>query len=336
MYTTRYNCQSCSRMFMASETATRVKCPNCQFLNVFVPEPELLLPPWVEKEIPIYTPEEASARALELLGENAETTEGWEKIAVTYEGIDACYAKAIAVNQNGENVYATKVSAIINGTVKQIFNIYWDPKAEMQWNAATCAKIQILHDDFTNQLILQQQKKLATVNIQNDLCYRRFFNETENQIWIYCVSEKTTPEVQPGWVRGIVVLGGFLIEALDANSCMVSLIWSFDVNKKLSVKLKDEESKKTALRLCKIKKKLEDDARLADRTQEYQAQKERGKDTNVPSGPSSTVNACPFCKREVPGKYCTGCGKATYQCCTTCYTRAQGPTCSVCGSRFFF
>jgi len=78
-------------------------------------------------------------------------------------------------------------------------------------------------------------------------------------------------------VRGYLVLGGFLIEAINRNSCKVSTIWAFDINKKfLSVKSpKDEEPKKTALRLCKLKKKIEDDARLAARTQEYEAQKNK-------------------------------------------------------------
>jgi len=254
--TARYDCQKCTRMFMASETVARVKCPNCQFLNVFVEEPELILPPWVAREIPIYTPEEASARAKELLAEDPETAVGWEKVAVTYDGIDECYAKGLAVNQNNDYVYATRVSAVISGSVKQIFDAYWDPKAEMQWNTATCVKIQILHDDFTNQLILQQHKKLVTVNFQNDLAYRRcFIEESDHSTWVYCVSENTTPESQPGWVRGILVLGGLLIEAIDADRCKVSLIWSFDINKKISVKSKDEEPKKTALRLCKLKKK---------------------------------------------------------------------------------
>jgi len=145
---------------MASETAKRVKCPHCDFMNVFVEEPEIVIPPWVDKEIPFYTPEEASARAQGLLQENPQTV-GWEAVQVTYEGVDSCFSKAIAINQNKEWVYATKASAIINGSMKQIFDVYWDPRAEMQWNAGTCVKIQILHDDFTNQLVLQQQKKIS-------------------------------------------------------------------------------------------------------------------------------------------------------------------------------
>jgi len=156
---TRYECQKCTRNFMASENVAKVKCPHCQFMNVFIGEPELVLPPYVLKEIPIYTNEEASARSLQLLSENPETTEGWELVSVNYEGIDPCYMKPIAINQNKEYVHATKVSATINAPVKIVFNVYWDLKEEMHWNSATCSKLQILHDDFSNQLILQQQKK---------------------------------------------------------------------------------------------------------------------------------------------------------------------------------
>jgi len=333
---TRYVCKKCERSFMASETAMRVKCPHCEFLNVFVEEPEKVVPPWVDKEIPIYTPEEASARAQALLRENPQTTEGWEPVDMTYEGIDSCFTKAIALNQNKENVYATKVIATISATAKQIFEAYWDPRSEMQWNAGTCTKIQILHDDFTNQLVLQQQKKLVTVNLQNDIAYRRFWEESHKQMWVYCVSEKTKPESQEGWVRGLVVLGGFLIETIAADRCKVSLIWSFDINKKLSVHFKDEEPKKVALRLCKLKKKIEDEARLAMRTQAYEAQKiktaENANNADVPSG---TVNGCTMCKREIVGKNCTSCGKPTFQCCVKCFAVAtSGLACTLCGNRF--
>jgi len=109
--------------------------------------------------------------------------------------------------------------------------------------------------------------------------YRRYYEESYNRIWIWCVSEKTNPESQPGWVRGIVILGGMLIEAVDANRCKATLIWSFDINKKLSVRCKDEEPKKVALRLCKIKKKIEDEARVQALAQEYEATK--SKVTNI-------------------------------------------------------
>jgi len=90
--------------------------------------------------------------------------------------------------------------------------------------------------------------------------------------------KKTNPESQPNWCRGIVPFGGVLIQAVDAQRCKVSWIWSFDINKKLSVKSKDEEPKKVALRLCKLKKKIEDDFRLAARAKEYEAQKNKGFD----------------------------------------------------------
>jgi len=114
----------------------------------------------------------------------------------------------------------------------------------------------------------------------------------------------------------------------------VSLIWCFDVNKKLSVKLKDEEPKRVALRLCKIKKKIEDESLLAARTQAYQEQKDNNKgfettETTI----SGIVNGCSSCKREVSTRVCTGCRKPTYECCSKCFAIASGSSCA-CGNRF--
>jgi len=280
LLTVRYECQKCSRMYMASEYAQKVKCPHCNHVNVFKEEPELVLPHWVAKEIPIYTIDEASNVAEKLLAENTDRVEGWETLAQTYEGIETAHTKAICINQNKELIYATKITAHINGSLNQIFDCYWDPRGEMIWNTATIAKIEILKDNGSDQLVHYQLKKNPTINLQNDLVIRRSNVESHKQKWIYCVSEKTNPEAQAGWTRGIVPFGGVLIQSIEPQRCKVSWIWAFDINKKLSVRSKDEEPKKVALRLCKLKKKIEDDIRLVSKTREYEAQKSKGFDNN--------------------------------------------------------
>jgi len=263
---------------MASENAIKVKCPHCQQLNVFKEEQEQILPHWVEKEIPIYSLDEASSVAEKFLAEDPDRAEGWETLAQNYEGIESAHTKAIAINQNKELIYVTKVTGHINGTMDQIFDCYWDPRGEMIWNTSSITKIQILEDNNTDQLVLYQLKKNPTVNIQNDIAIRRSYVDSGRQRWIYSVSEKTKPESQPGFTRGVVPFGGVLIQTIDAQRCKVSWIWSFDINKKLSVRSKDEEPKKVALRLCKLKKKIEDDLRLVARSKEYEVQKSKGFD----------------------------------------------------------
>jgi len=160
-FNTRYDCQNqkCSRMFMSSDTVSKVKCPHCNYLNVFREEPEPELPSWVAPEVPIYTLDEASQVAKNYLDEDPERTEGWEKVAVTYEGIESAWTKAIAANLTREFVYCTKVTGYINATINQIFDCYWNPKGEMTWNTASVTAIKVLEDKGAEQQVLIQLKK---------------------------------------------------------------------------------------------------------------------------------------------------------------------------------
>jgi hypothetical protein len=251
-------------------------------MNVFREEPEVELPPWVAPEMPIYTLDEAGQIARKYLDEDPERAEGWEKVPIpsTHEGIESIWTKPIAANLTREFVYCTKVVGTINATINQIYDCYWNPKGELTWNTASVTSVKILEDKGAEQQVHVQLKKNPSVNIQNDLVIRRtVIDLSPKQRWIYCVSEKTNPESQPGWVRGLVLFGGVLIEAISSQQCRVSWVWSFDINKKLSVKYKDEEPKKVALRLFKMKQKIEGDIRLAARTKEYENQKNQGFDS---------------------------------------------------------
>jgi len=81
------------------------------------------------------------------------------------------------------------------------------------------------------------------------------------------------PEAKPPMSRGTVVFGGILIKPIGNNKSHVTLIWCFDYNKVLKVRYNDEESKRTALRLCRIKKMIDDAATLVQRTADYARQK---------------------------------------------------------------
>lgn len=131
------------------------------------------------------------------------------------------------------------------------------------------------------------------VNMQNDVVFRRAYDKNpDGSIWAYAVSEAGGPPAKPGFTRGTVVFGGMLAvpegKKYGKPGCRrgkenfsdwflfrtrVTIIWCFDYNKKLQVRYNDEEPKRTALRLCKIKKMIEDAAVVAARAAEYERQK---------------------------------------------------------------
>jgi len=90
---------------------------------------------------------------------------------------------------------------------------------------------------------------------------------------VYAASESVGPEAKPPLSRGTVVFGGFLIKPIGNNKSHVTLIWCSDHNKVLKTRYNDEESKRTALRLCRIKKMIDDAATLVQRTADYARQK---------------------------------------------------------------
>jgi len=90
---------------------------------------------------------------------------------------------------------------------------------------------------------------------------------------VYAVSEPVGPEAKAGITRGTIVFGGLLIKPIGNNKSHVTLISCFDYNKILKTRYNDEEPKKTALRLCRIKKMIDDAATVAQRSAEYARQK---------------------------------------------------------------
>jgi len=109
--------------------------------------------------------------------------------------------------------------------------------------------------------------------MQNDLVFRRAYDKNpDRSIWVYAASDDKAA-VRPPFTRGSVVFGGVLISPIGNNKSRVTLIWCFDYNKKLQVRYTDEEPKKTALRLCRIKKLIDEAAVGAQKAAEYAKQK---------------------------------------------------------------
>jgi len=271
----RYTCSKCSRHFVAAVTAVQISCPNCNFVNILKPD-AVVGPgdqPAVPRQVPQYTLEEASGVAKALVAQDPENNPDWTKVNVTYEGVEGCWSKLISLNINNDKVYANKATGLIDASPDIVLSVYWNGRAEVEWNTTTVQKVTLLEDLSSVQLFHHELKKNAMVNMQNDIVFRRAYDRNpDGSIWAYAVSEASGPPVKPGITRGTVVFGGMLAKK-EGNKTRVTLIWCFDYNKKLQVKYNDEEPKRTALRLCKIKKMIEDAAAVAVRAAEYEKQK---------------------------------------------------------------
>jgi len=274
----RYTCQKCTRHFVASAVAARIPCPNCNFENVLRQGSAETsnsssgpsFPP-----VPQYSLEEASGIAKALIAENPETSGGWTKNAVNYEGVDGCWSKAMYTNINNDKIFVNKATSTMDASPQDILNVYWNPKLELEWNATTIQRVTLLEDLSSIQVLHQEIKKNAIVNMQNDVVIRRAFDRNPNgSIWVYAVSPtEGVPAVKPPLTRGSIVFGGLMITPAGNNKSHVTLIWCFDYNKKLQVRYNDEEPKKTALRLCRIKKAIDDSSAVAARAADYARQK---------------------------------------------------------------
>jgi len=158
---TRYTCEQCTRHFVAAATATKIPCPNCNFVNVLRPGADTGtgadttgLP-----QVPQYDLNEASAAAKAYVNEDPERN-GWSKVNVTYEGVEGCWSKAIASNINSDKVYVNKASAIMDAPPDQVLSVYWNPRLELEWNATTVSKVTLLEDLSSIQVLHHELKKM--------------------------------------------------------------------------------------------------------------------------------------------------------------------------------
>jgi len=156
----------------------------------------------------------------------------------------------------------------------QVLSVYWNPRLELEWNATTISKVTLLEDLSSIQLLHHEIKKNTIVNMQNDVVFRRAYDKnSDGSIWVYAASDPAGPAVKPPLTRGTIVFGGLLVKPIGNYKSHVTLVWCFDYNKKLQVKYVDEEPKRTALRLCRVKKMIDDAAAVAQKTSDYERQK---------------------------------------------------------------
>jgi len=273
----RYTCQKCSRHFVASSTASKINCPNCNFDNVLRPGAVTSSGPTSSglPAVPQYSLEEASNVAKALVYENPDSN-GWSPVNVTYDGVEGCWSKPIATNINSDKIFCNKAVSIMDAPPDIVLSVYWNPRAELEWNSTTLQKVTLLEDLSSIQVLHHELKKNAICNFQNDITFRRAYDKNpDGSIWVYAVSVSGSgiPAANPAFARGTVVFGGVLIKAIANNKTQVTLIWCFDYNKQLKVRYVDEEPKRTALRLCRIKKMIDEAAAVAKRTAEYNKQK---------------------------------------------------------------
>jgi len=310
METSRYTCTKCNRFFVASSTAAKVNCPSCGESNILRPD---LLPPekprasYVQETIPHYSFPDGGALALKYIKEDPDHTEGWSKVVQNHDGIDA-YQKPIALDINKNEVQVVKASTNVDASPNIVLNAYWNPQSEMNsWNAQTVSKMQILEDLGSVQSIYQVHKPNARINLTNDVVYKRSYDKYgSNGYWISCVSESGRMGVNAPNSRANLIFGGLLIESQGNNKCKVTLIWAFDINKPLHVQFVDEEPKKVATRLFRLRKKIGDDFALAQATAQYENVKaqaqhhlpDQSSHTGGQTGQTGKALGCTVCRKK--------------------------------------
>jgi len=291
----------------------------------------------------------------QMVDEDPGSAPGWTQVQVNYEGIDSSWSKPVALNVNGDKITCNKATSLIDASPDDILSVYWG-RDELEWNLQTVQKILILEDLQSVQIVHQELKKHTLANMQNDIVFRRAYDRERNgTIWIYAVSEPG-PAPKAGFTRGTVVFGGILLKSVGSNKTQATIVWCFDYNKKLQVKYLDEEPKRTPLRLCRIKKKVDANARVTARSAEYESEKNRAQKPQTESihkpgaargggvfgGTTTTgsvtgtdditgvVQGCPSCRTQVPGTFCPTCGDRTTLLCASCKLVATGNSCLSC------
>jgi len=244
--------------------------------------------------------------------------------------------------------------------MRVVHNVYWNK--ELDWDSSTCGMIKYIEDNVNNRLILKEHKTTSAATLRNDLVVRAVYEEYNNYVWYYAVSEKcpTIPE-KGGWRRGQLVLHGCLVTELDNNRCEVTMINCFDFGGWIHVKFIDEEQKKVGNRLSRMKKRAEDDYKLEisktqhsyhqhmqeiKQQQQYEQQlltgqakpleQTYGMERNLSSSYSTPAvcNMCPSCKTVSSSKFCSNDGTPLELCCSQCNTPVRNNKfCSSCGAK---
>jgi len=316
----RVNCSSCTKLFITTVAVTKVKCPSCGAVNHLDVGPEAKSAVPLVQSVPQYSFHEVSSVAKQLLDESVSL---WIEVKVS-EG--SCHKKLYCLDKEKNEVYVTKATTTIDGTMDAILDVYWN--WELEWDSSTVALIKILEDNGNNRLTLKEHKTTSAATLKNDVIVRSAYEQYSDHIWSYAVSEKSTIPERGGWRRAHLILSGFRIQRIEENRCEVTFIHSFDFGGWIHVKFIEEEQKKVALRLSRIKKKVEDDARILQ-------QPIINTVVDVPYPVQSGVcKLCPTCNVVGYTSFCGEDGSKMILCCDKCFNPVTGsPFCGECGNK---
>jgi len=256
----KITCGSCSKPFIITSQLTKVKCPECGVINQLAMEGGTQTSTQNKDAVPHFSIQEASSEARRML---EESTSFWVDIKVPHAEVDSCYKRVYGYDKDGNNeVFVTKAKTFIKAPMNWVLEVYWN--GEYDWDNSTVAVIKLIENNGNNRLMLKEHKTTSAATLRNDLVVRSVYEEYSDHIWCYATSEVCPTVVEKGgWRRGHVVFAGLLISAVDGQSCEASYVSCFDFGGWIHVKFIDEEQKKVAMRLSKIKKKAEDDFRKA-------------------------------------------------------------------------
>jgi len=255
------------------------------------------------------------------------------------------------IEKKNNEVYVTKAKCHIDVPMNVIHNVYWN--WESDWDSSTVAHIKVIEDGGNNRLLMKEHKTTSAATLKNDLVVRQIYEDYGDHIWCYAVSEKcTTVPEKGGYRRGQLVLSGFLIQPEGGDRCEVSFINCFDFGGFIHVKFIDEEQKRVAILLSRIKIKSEEKyAKELSKASQQQSSKPQyrqpesitvmAEPVNLPP-PTSDNNysntavcyICPTCNTSSNAKFCGNDGTRLELICSNCRTPVSGAKfCSSCGSK---
>jgi len=226
--------------------------------------------------------------------------------------------------------------------MEAIREVFWN--AELDWDMNTVSNIRILEDHGSSRLLLKEHKTTSAATLRNDVVVRSAYEIYHNYIWCYSVSDKSVPE-RSGWRRGHLVLSALRIEQIDDKWCEAKFVFCFDFGGWIHVKFMEDEQKRVGQRLGRIKKKVEDDARVAATKHMYAPQQvpQQVYQQPVQQQPVQSIDEskyravskiCPLCRNVGVNVFCGNDGTRLELVCENCLSPVTGNNfCGGCGQK---
>jgi len=216
--------------------------------------------------------------------------------------------------------------------MQAIKDVYWN--CELEWDVNTVSHIKVVEDNGYNSLVLKEHKTTSAATLKNDVLVRRSYEEYFDEIWCTGVSEKSpnVPE-RSGWRRAYLIFSGLKIQQIDEKQCEVSFVHCFDFGGWIHVKFVEDEQKRVALRLSRIKKKVEDDAKAPPRPVHVPAPAPvRAVAATAQVWGNGVRSMCPECREVSESAFCGNDGSKLILVCANCDSPVSGSAfCGECG-----